>query len=50
MIKRLHQLSKRPSLLRPNAGDQLDFGDVVAMLIVLIGLMPFVSVGLWVSP
>jgi hypothetical protein len=50
MIERLHQLSKRANLLRLEAGDPLDFGDVVAMLILLIGLAPFVSAGLWASP
>jgi hypothetical protein len=50
MMKGLHLLSNRASLLRPHTGDRLDFGEIVAMLIVLIGLMPFVTAGLWVSP
>ena len=50
MLKRLHQLSIRAGVRGPLTGDQLDFGEVVAVLIVLIGLVPFASAGLWTSP
>ena len=47
MLKRLHRLSARVSLRPPRASDPLDFGDVVAVLIVMIGLISFASAGLW---
>jgi hypothetical protein len=47
MLKRFHELSSRVSLLRPLVHDPLDFGDVVAVLIVTMGLISFASAGLW---
>jgi len=49
-LSRLRQLSTRGSLLGPLTSESSEFGDVVAALIVLIGLISFASAGLWVSP
>jgi len=50
MSRHLRFLSKRASSFCPAALRQLDFGEVVAVLIVAIGLVPFASAGLWPSP
>jgi len=50
MLSRLRQLLTRGGLLGPLTRESLDLGDVVAALIVLIGLISFASTGLWVSP
>jgi hypothetical protein len=50
MSRRLRFLSKRASSLYPAALRQLDFGEVVAVLIIAIGVIPFASAGLWASP
>ena len=47
MLERLHELSSRVGLLRPLVRDPPDFGDVVAALIVTMGLISFASAGLW---
>ncbi len=47
MLRRVRTLSTWASLRSPIALDQLDVGDVVAVLIVMIGLISFASAGLW---
>jgi hypothetical protein len=50
MSRHLRFLSKRASSLCPAALRRLDFGEVVAVLIIAIGVIPFASAGLWASP
>ena len=47
----LSYVSRRLSdLAAPLRLAEIDFGDVVAVLIVVIGMIPFASVGLWLPP
>jgi len=48
MMKRLQRLSIRESLR--HASEPLDFGELVAVLIVMIGLISFATAGLWAPP
>jgi hypothetical protein len=50
MSRHLQHLSNWATSLCPPVLRQLDFGEVVAMLIIAIGLVPFASAGLWVAP
>jgi hypothetical protein len=47
MLRCVRSLSSWASAHSPLALDQLDVGDVVAVLIVMIGLASFASTGLW---
>jgi hypothetical protein len=46
MVRRYASVASLASFVSP----ELDFGDIVAVLIVVIGLIPFASAGLWQSP
>ena len=46
----LHVLPRLSDFAAPPRLAEIDFGDVVAVLIVAIGMIPFASVGLWVPP
>ena len=50
MLRRVRSLSAWASERSPVALDQLDIGDVVAVLIVMAGLLSFASAGLWAPP
>ena len=50
MSQRLQYLSDWAVSLFPPVLRQLDFGEVVAALIIVIGLIPFASAGLWLAP
>jgi hypothetical protein len=47
MLRRLRVLHGLAGVRSRVALGDLDFGDVVAVLIVMLGLMSFASVGLW---
>ncbi len=47
MLRRVRILTTWASVRSPIDFDQLDIGDVVAVLIVMIGLISFASAGLW---
>ena len=50
MIQRLRYLAGWAGARTQLAPGELDFGDVVAVLIVMIGLISFASTGLWAPP
>jgi len=50
MSQHLQPLSNWAASLCPPVLRQLDFGEVVAVLIIAIALVPFASAGLWVTP
>jgi len=50
MSRRLHDLSSWAAARCPPSLRELDVGEVVAALITAIGLVPFVSAGLWLAP
>jgi hypothetical protein len=50
MSQRLRYLSDWAASLCPPVLRQLDFGEVVAALIIAIGLVPFATAGLWLTP
>jgi hypothetical protein len=47
LMNLLQRLSNWAASFKPG---ELDFGYIVAVLIIIIGLVPFASVGLWLSP
>jgi len=50
MYRWLQHLSKEGARRWAAALHEYDFGEIVAVLIALIGLVPFVSAGLWSTP
>ena len=50
MSQRLEDLSSWTASHCPPSLRELDFGEVVAALIIAIGLVPFASAGLWIAP
>ncbi len=50
MIRRVRRLSTWVALHFPAALDQLDIGDVVAVLIVMAGVVSVASAGFWAQP
>lgn len=47
MLRHVRSLSTWASSRWPVALDQLDVGDVIAVLIVMLGLVSLASAGLW---
>jgi hypothetical protein len=50
MSRWLQHLSKERARRWAAAQRDYDFGEIVAVLIALIGLVPFVTAGLWSTP
>jgi hypothetical protein len=50
MSQRLKHLSNWATSLCPLVLRQLEFGEIVAALIIAIALIPFASAGLWLAP
>jgi hypothetical protein len=50
MSQRLEDLSSWAASRCPPLLRELDFGEVVAALIIAIWLVPFASAGLWIAP
>jgi hypothetical protein len=47
MLQRLRYLKSRAAIPPRLTFGELDFGEVVAVLIVMLGLISFASAGLW---
>lgn len=50
MLQRLRILYERASVRSRLAPSEWDFGELVAVVIVMIGLISFATAGLWAPP